>query len=374
MSVLEPLLAASRARLRHDARVTPLRELRRQVQAMPAAPRFEAALRYAGRTALIAEVKRASPSAGPFGSVGAGPAAVAALARRYADAGATALSILTEPSRFGGDDDDLVAAARAGLPALRKDFTVDPYQVWQARALGAGAVLLIVRALSDDQLRGMLEAAGEAGIDALVEVHDAAELEWALACDATLIGVNARDLDTLEVDRERALRLLAAARDRGATLVAESGLSEPEHVRAAGEAGAHAVLVGTALLVAEDPAKRLGELADGAPARPRPRIPAHPPRTLVKACGQRTAPGVRAVVTADADVAGFVVAEGSPRRVSANDAARLAGQLGTIPPVLVFRSPESADVDAATLAFTDVRGAPPGIQLAGFDGPPSWLT
>ena len=373
MSVLEPLLEASRTRLRHDARVTPLRELRRVVQAMPTAPRFEAALRYAGRTALIAEIKRASPSAGQFDAVGAGPDAVAAIARGYADAGAAALSILTEPSRFGGDDDDLVAAARTGLPALRKDFTVDPYQVWQARALGAGAVLLIVRALSDDQLRAMIDAAGEAGIDALVEVHDAAELERAIALDATLIGVNARNLDTLEVDRAGALVLLSAARESGATLVAESGLTEPEHVRAAAEAGAHAVLVGTALLAAEDPAARLGELAKGAPARPRPRIPAHPARTLVKACAQRTAAGVRAVVAADADVAGFVVAQGSRRRVSADDAARLAQALGTIPPVLVFRSPEAADVDAATQAFTAVRGTPPGIQLPGLDGPPRWL-
>ena len=373
MSVLEPLLEASRARLRHDARVTPLRELRRQVRAMPVAPRFEAALRYAGRTAIVAEVKRASPSTGAFAAVGSGPDEVAAMARRYADAGAAALSILTEPSRFGGADEDLIAAARIGLPALRKDFTVDPYQVWQARALGAGAVLLIVRALTDDQLRAMLEAAGEAGIDALVEVHDAAELDRALALDATLIGVNARDLDTLEVDRERALGLLSAARDSGATLVAESGLSEADHMRAAAEAGAHGVLIGTTLLTAEDPAARLAEIAIGALARPRPRIPAHPARALVKACGQRTAAGVRAVVSADADVAGFVVAEGSRRRVDVEDAARLAGHLGTIPPVLVFRSPGSGDVDAATEAFIAVRGTPPGIQLPGFHAPPPWL-
>jgi len=373
MSVLEPLLEASRGRLRHDARVTPLRELCRQVRAMPVAPRFEAALRYAGRTAVIAEVKRASPSAGEFATIGTGPDAVAALARRYADAGAAALSILTEPTRFGGADDDLVAAARIGLPALRKDFTVDPYQVWQARALGAGAVLLIVRALSDDQLRAMLETAGEAGIDALVEVHDAAELERALGLDATLIGVNARDLDTLDVDRELALGLLAAARDSGATLVAESGLSEPEHLRAAGEAGAHAVLIGTALLAAQDPAARIGELAKDAPSRPRPPIPAHPARTLVKACGQRTAAGVRAVVAADVDVAGFVVAGGSRRQVSVDDAARLAGALATIPPVLVFRSPEASDVDAATRAFAAVRGTAPGIQIPGFEAPPPWL-
>jgi len=373
VSVLEPLLEASRRRLRHDARVTPMAELRRRVRSMPVAPRFEAALRYAGRLALIAEVKRASPSAGEFATVGAGPDAVLAVARAYADAGAAALSILTEPTRFGGADEDLAAAARTGIPALRKDFTIDPYQVWQARALGAGAVLLIVRALTDDALRSLLDAAGEAGIDALVEVHSAGELDRALALDATLIGVNARDLDTLEVDLDRALRLLASARDSGATLIAESGIAEPGDVSAAADAGAHAALVGTALLSAPDPATRLGELARAAPPRRPPRIPAHPSRTLVKACGQRTEAGVRAVVAGDADVAGFVVAEGSRRRVNVDEAAHLAGGLGTVPAVLVFRAPDEAEVDAAVTAYADIRGSLPGIQLAGFDSPPDWL-
>jgi tryptophan synthase beta chain len=373
MSVLEPLLAAAATRLRRDARLTPLGELRRRVRSMPAAPRFEAALRYAGRMAIVTEIKRSSPSTGTFGTVGDGPEAAAAMATIYADAGAAAISVLTEPSRFGGSDDDLAAAAGIGLPALRKDFTVDAYQVWQARALGAGAVLLIVRAHTDDGLRRLLDAAGEAGLDALVEVHDEPELERALALDATLIGVNARDLDTLEIDRERALTLIAAARDSGATLIAESGITEPDHVLAAGQAGAHAVLVGTALLAADDPAARLRQLAAAAPPRERPRIPAHPTRTFVKACGQRSAAGVRAVVAADADVAGFVLAEGSRRQVTAETAAQLAGQLGAIPPVLVFRSPSEADVDTAVDRFTGSGRAAPGIQLAGFDGPPDWL-
>ncbi len=197
---------------------------------MPVAPRFEASLRYAPRLALIAEVKRSSPSAGTFASVADRP--IADLARAYADAGAAAISVLTEPTRFGGSDDDLRAATRARVPVLRKDFTVDPYQVWQARALGAGAVLLIARALSDDELRAGLDASGEAGIDALVEVHTAAELERVLRLDATLVGVNARDLDSLAVDRDATLDLIAAARAAGATVVAESGLSEPAHLAA----------------------------------------------------------------------------------------------------------------------------------------------
>ena len=373
MSVLEPLLAAAATRARRDAAVTPLRELRRQVRSMPAAPRFEAALRYAGRMAIVAEVKRSSPSTGTFEAVGEGPEAAVAMAAAYAEAGATALSVLTEPTRFGGSDADLSAIARIGPPALRKDFAVDPYQVWQARALGAGAVLLIARAHPDDRLRRLLDAAGEAGIDALVEVHDEVELARVLALDVTLVGINARDLDTLEVDRDRALALIEEARDSGATLVAESGISELDHVVAAGEAGAHAVLVGTALLTAGDPAARLRQLATSAPARERPRIPAHPGRTFVKACGQRTAAGIRAVVAADADVAGFVLADGSPRRIGVREAAELSAGLGTIPPVLVFRAPDAADIDAATDAFAAVRGAPPGIQLAGFDAPPAWL-
>jgi tryptophan synthase beta chain len=368
MTVLAPLLSASHARLRHDRRVVPLRDLRRQVAAMPVAPRFEAALRYAPRLALIAEVKRSSPSAGTF-ALDAGPTAVTDLAARYADAGAAALSILTEPTRFGGSDDDLRGATRGGLPVLRKDFTVDPYQVWQARALGAGAVLLLARALDDAQLAASLAAAAEAGIDALLEVHDAAELDRALALDATLIGVNARDLDTLETDRDRALELIASARGSGATLVAESGMATVEHLAAAAEAGAHAALVGTALLSAEDPAGRLAELAS-TPERGVESIPANPPRALVKTCGLRDEPGVRAAVAADADLAGFVVAANSRRRVEPAEAARLAAGLGTIPAVLVFRAPEAGEVAGARRAF---GRSIPGIQLAGFDAPPAWL-
>jgi tryptophan synthase beta chain len=369
MTVLAPLLDASRARLRHDRRVTPLRELRRAVAALPVAPRFEAALRYSPRLAVIAEIKRSSPSAGAFAAVPEGSRAVAELARRYAGAGATALSILTEPTRFAGSDEDLRAATGAALPVLRKDFTVDPYQVWQARALGAGAVLLLARALADFELSTCLEAAAEAGIDALVEVHDEDELRRALALDATLIGVNARDLDTLEIDRERALRLIASARSSGATLVAESGLETAGHLAAAADAGAHAVLVGTSLLSAADPAERLADLVATA-ARPVPQIPAHPTRTMVKTCGLRDEAGVRAATAADADFAGFVVAENSRRRVSPSEAGRLAAGLGTIPPVLVFRAPTADEVTVATRAFGPSM---PGIQLAGFEAPPPWL-
>ena len=368
MTLLADLLDASRRRMRADRRVTPLSELRRQVATMPPAPRFEAALRYADHTAVIAEVKRSSPSTGGFGSVGEGPGAVRDLAQRYAASGATALSVLTEPTRFGGSDDDLVAAARAGLPVLRKDFTIDPYQVWQARALGAGAVLLIVRALDDVVLGGLIDAAADAGIDAFVEVHTASELERALAAGATLVGVNARDLDSLRVDREEALRLLSQARASGATLVAESGLNEAAHVADAGRASAHAVLIGTALLQAGDPAERLRELVHATPGRAAPRIPAHPTRPEVKVCGTRTAAGVAAAVKADADFAGFVVAAGSRRAISAAEAGRLAQGLQRVRPVLVFRGASEREVNAAVHA-----SGIGGVQLAGHDVPPAWL-
>ena len=335
---------------------------------MPAARRFEATLRSADRVSVIAEAKRASPSAGSFG-VGAGSAAVEELARGYAAAGVAALSILTEPTRFGGSDDDLVAAARIGLPVLRKDFVVDPYGVWQARSLGADAVLLIVRALDDGQLTRLIAEAGEAGLDALVEVHDAAELDRALAADATLIGVNARDLATLDVDLEGALPLLRRARDAGATAVAESGIGGPDDVARAADAGAAAVLVGTSLLAADDPARAAAALVMAAPSRtPAPSL-AHPARPVVKTCGMRTEAGVRAAIAADADLVGFVLDPRSPRGVSVDRAGELIATLTGPKPVLVFRDPGADQVKSAIAA----TGAT-GIQLAGFDRPPDWLS
>jgi tryptophan synthase beta chain len=364
-TVLDDLLVASRRRSRHDARILPMRELRREVRSLPPARRFEAALRYAERLALIAEVKRSSPSSGSFGDIGD----VATLARGYAEAGATALSVLTEPTRFGGSDEDLRVMSGMGLPVLRKDFTVDAYQVYQARALGADAVLLIARALTDDRLRELLEAAGEAGLDALVEVHDEAEMDRALAADATLIGVNARDLATLETDVPRALALVERARSSGATLIAESGIASADDLRAAADAGAHAVLVGTSLLSSGDAVAAARRLAEAAPARQPLSIPAHPGRTLVKICGTRSETGVRAAVAAGADFAGFVVAPGRRRRVDPHRVGELAAALNGGPrPVLVFHQPGREDVAAAAEA-SGIRD----IQLSGFNQPPAWL-
>jgi tryptophan synthase beta subunit len=368
-SVLDRLLADARRRARADARTIPLGDLRREVGRLPEARRFEATLRGATRVAVIAEAKRSSPSHGTFASLAPGPAAVADLVRGYAAAGAAAVSVLTEPTRFGGSDDDLAAASRIGPPVLRKDFVVDRYAVWQARALGADAVLLIARALDDVRLRDLIGAAGEAGLDALVEVHDAADLDRALAADATLVGVNARDLDTLDVDLDGALPLLRRAAECGATVVAESGIGSAADIKRVADAGAAAVLVGTSLLLEADPATAVARLVAAAPRRsPAPTRP-HPRRPAVKACGMQSLAGVRAATDADADLAGFVLDPRSPRAVTAEDVKVLAAGLARAAPVLVFRAPLRDEV-ASAMATSGVRG----VQLAGFDEPPAWMT
>jgi tryptophan synthase beta subunit len=366
-SVLDDLLAAARRRSRSDSRISPLAEVRREVGRMPQARRFEAILRSSGRVAVIAEAKRSSPSAGSLG-LGPGSAAVAELASRYAAAGVTALSILTEPTRFGGSDDDLAAAARVGLPVLRKDFVVDPYGVWQARSLGADAVLLIVRALDDDALRRLLATAAEAGLDALIEVHDGDELERALAADATLIGVNARDLATLAVDLDAVAPLLRRAADAGATVVAESGIDGPTDVERAADAGAAAVLVGTSLLRSADPAQAAERVVRAAPARRASRSLVHPARTAVKVCGTRTEAAARAAIASDADMVGFVLDPRSPRAVDTRRAADLIRGPLRRRAVLVFRAPSRAEVTSALEATSACA-----VQLSGFEAPPPWL-
>lgn len=216
----------------------------------PARPPSLAAAVAGRRTvSVIAEFKRRSPSAGAIRE----DEEPAERAVRYRDAGAAALSVLTEPTRFGGSLGDLTAAARAsGLPALMKDFVVAPAQVRAGRDAGASAVLLIVRCLDDRQLRALYEEAVDDGLEALVEVHDAAELDRALALPNALIGINNRDLDTLAVDRRRAASLLPRVpADRIA--VAESGYLEPEHLTEL-RGAADAVLIGAALMRAKDPA------------------------------------------------------------------------------------------------------------------------
>lgn len=219
---------------------------------------LQAALAAPGRR-FIAEVKRASPSKGDIARDLDAPAQAGA----YQRGGAAAISVLTEPSHFHGSLDDLVAvAALATVPVLRKDFLVDPWQAWEARASGADAALLIVRALPGDRLARMYDALGEAGLEALVEVHDAPELERALDLGAPLIGVNARNLTTLAVDLANITALLPSV-PSGVTAVAESGIGSLADVERLAIAGARCFLVGEALVRSGDPARTLREWSGG---------------------------------------------------------------------------------------------------------------
>ena len=245
MGFLTDLLDDLRRRLERD----PLDEpgLLALAMHLPPPRPFEDALRSAP-PALIAEYKRSSPSAGAISEPD-----VASQARAYEEGGAVAISVLTEPTRFDGALADLRAVRLAvSLPVLRKDFLVHPAQVIQSRAAGGDAVLLIAAALSELELKGMLAVAADLGLDALVETHSEEDLAKALATDAPVIGVNARDLETLEVDVERALAMLPdVPSDRMAVL--ESGVSTREDVERAIDAGAGAVLVGETLMRSPDP-------------------------------------------------------------------------------------------------------------------------
>ncbi len=218
-------------------------------------PSFADALR-GPQVALIAEVKRRSPSRGPIRP----DLDVGFLAEIYAGAGASALSVLTEEDHFGGSLRDLeTAAGRVPLPVLRKDFVVEPYQVWEARACGAAAVLLIARLLPQGVLEELVWVAGELGLDVLLEVHDASELERALQVSGVAIGINNRDLASFVVSLETTLRLAPMVpADR--LLVAESGITDRADVERLAQVGVDAVLVGEALLTSPDPAAAARDL------------------------------------------------------------------------------------------------------------------
>jgi indole-3-glycerol phosphate synthase len=211
--------------------------------------------------AVISEIKRRSPSKGDlFADLDA-----SSLARSYADGGAVAISVLTDEEWFGGSAVDLQVARRSvELPVLRKDFTVHRHDVIDARIMGADCVLLIAAALDDRELRDLHSQSVDLGMDALVEVHDEAELERALRVDATLVGVNQRDLVTFEVDTARAVRM-APKMPPGIVRVAESGVRDAEDVATLGAAGYHAVLVGETLVTHGDPTTGVRELRAGFP-------------------------------------------------------------------------------------------------------------
>ena len=255
MSVLDEILAGVREDLAERQQSVPLDALKERAgRAVPALD-VHARLQLPG-VAVIAEVKRNSPSAGSLAAI----ADPAALARDYESGGARVISVLTEPRRFHGSLDDLVAVRSAvDVPVLRKDFVVSSYQVWEARAFGADMVLLIVAALEQNALVSLCERIESLGMAALVEVHDEEEASRAIDAGARVIGVNARNLRTLDVDRDTFARVAPLLPD-SVVKVAESGVRDAHDLITYAAAGADAVLVGEGLVRQDDPRQAVADL------------------------------------------------------------------------------------------------------------------
>jgi indole-3-glycerol phosphate synthase / phosphoribosylanthranilate isomerase len=300
--------------------------------------RFRDALAAPGLSA-IAEVKRRSPSAGDL-RPDADPAQLAA---QFANAGAAAVSILVD-ERFGGSLDDLKAArAATSAPLLAKGFFTEELDLLKLKLAGADAALILLRDVEDARAAGLISYAGELGLETLVEAHDANELQRAVALEAAVVGVNARDLATFEIDRATQLELVARLRDHEVVIVAESGVNSRAQGAAAELAGADAILVGSALMRADDPATRLRGLLS---------------RPLVKVCGLTRQEDVDAAVDAGADLLGFILVEDSPRR---------AAEVLAVPDerlsVAVFVG-EAEDADADLVQLYDREGG----RVRGRDG------
>lgn len=253
--ILDQIVAEVRQRLAERKQQTPLEELERLVNKYGAPRDFEGGLRGEG-VEVIAEVKRASPSKGWL----CPDLNVEALAHSYTRGGAAAISVLTEPGYFEGSLDDLITARQsADLPLLRKDFIFDPYQVFEARAFGADAVLLIASILSLSELSALIGMARNLGIAALVEVHDEPEVEKALDAKASLIGINNRNLADFSVDLGTTLKLRPLISSH-ITVVSESGIKSHADIATLHAAGINAVLVGETLVSSPDPEAKLKEL------------------------------------------------------------------------------------------------------------------
>ena len=257
VGILDDIVRDKRQEVARRKAAAPRAALERACTGLPPARDFEAALRpAAGEIRLIAEVKKASPSRGTL----APDLDPVALARTYAEAGAHAISVLTDEKYFKGSLDLLQPIhAAVDVPLLRKDFTLDEYQLWESRAAGADAVLLIVAILDPAELRDLAAAAKGLGLAALVECHTAAEVDVALASGSRILGLNNRDLRTFETRIETTLELLPLI-PPGPVVVSESGFFTGVEVRRVAAAGAHAVLVGEALVTADDVPAKLREL------------------------------------------------------------------------------------------------------------------
>lgn len=342
LGVLGVLGASAQDRVEKARAEIPFAEIVRRAQARGPAKDALKALRDAERPAIVAEFKRRSPSKGAIRE----DADPAAQARAYTAAGASVLSVLTEPTRFGGSLGDLdVVRASTDLPILEKDFVVDPYQIYEARAHGADLVLLIVK-LVGTRLGELLRVARELGMTALTEVHDEQDLALAHASSARLIGVNSRDLRSLAVDLQGALALVPKVRT-DAFVLAESGLSGQTDVRRAIRAGADGVLVGEYLMRAGDPGAAVRELRSAG-------------SLFVKICGTQSIADAEAAKRAGADAVGFVFAR-SPRQVGTDLARAVADSAaGTLERIGVFTTQGTDEI--LNMART---GALTGVQLHG---------
>lgn len=258
-SVLEEILAWKRRELENQKAQRPLRTIERALKDRPPVRSFREAVHREGRLSLIAEVKRASPSAGAI-RPDADPVKIA---RAYESAGAQAVSVLTDAKYFQGSLKDLERVRqKIGLPVLRKDFLLEEYQVVEAAAAGADAVLLIAAAVPAPLFKRLLRLAADLSVTVLAEVHAEAELDAVLEAGAEVIGINNRNLSTFEVDLKTSKRLMPRVPE-GKTVVSESGLKQPEDVAFIRRLGAHAVLIGEELMGADDPAGRIRALLGG---------------------------------------------------------------------------------------------------------------
>ena len=256
MSVrLDELVGATREAVHRRKRERPLAELEREAGSQPEGRPFAEALARPG-TSLIAEHKRRSPSAGTIRE----GLSCADVVSAYERGGAAALSVLTEEAHFGGSLADLrEARAASELPLLRKDFTIDPYQLYEAKAAGADAVLLVVGAMSQDELAALFREAHALDLDAIVEIHDEEELDAALEVDADVLGINNRNLEDFSVDIQRTFDLLHDV-PAGKVVVSESGIQTRDQIDELEQVGVDAVLIGEALMRAPDPEEAVREL------------------------------------------------------------------------------------------------------------------
>ncbi|MBO8127012.1 MAG: indole-3-glycerol phosphate synthase TrpC [Firmicutes bacterium] len=315
--ILDRIIAVKRRDLARERRRKPLSAFEDEICAAPPVRDFKAALTGGENLAVIAEHKRSSPSKGVIRADLPLPEVI----KSYERGGAAALSILTEQHFFQGSSVDLKTARNlTDLPILRKDFIIDPYQVYEARALGADAVLLIVAALSDTQLAELLELTQQLGMQALVETHTPEELARALSAGAEIIGINNRNLRTFKTTLETTLRLAQAVPGER-ILVAESGIQSPADVGTLTGVGVDAVLVGERLMRAENLAQATRALAS-VPRRPS----ARKKKTQVKICGITSVEQGLTAAAAGADILGVVFAP-SPKQVSLDLAAKLRAKL-----------------------------------------------